>query len=207
MDTLASTLLAMPAALDSESPLVLYFLLPLAIFLARTVDMSLSTLRIVFIAQGRRGLAPLIGFFESLIWLVVVGQAIQHLDNPVCLFGYAGGFAFGSLMGLILEEKLAMGNRLVRIILPGIAQGLVDTLRSTGQGVTVLDGQGVGGPVQLLFTIVRRRDIEKVLAAVNRVAPNAFVSIEDIRQAHQGSYFAPQEGEGFWRRLLARKAR
>ena len=79
--------------------------------------------------------------------------------------------------------------------------------RSTGQGVTVLDGQGVGGPVQLLFTIVRRRDIEKVLAAVNRVAPNAFVSIEDIRQAHQGSYFAPQEGEGFWRRLLARKAR
>lgn len=195
------------ASLTANSPLVVYLLLPLAIFLARTVDMSLSTLRIVFIAQGRRFLAPLVGFFESLIWLVVVGQAIKHLDNPLCLLGYAGGFAFGNLVGLTLEGRLAMGRRLVRIILPGEAQELVDALRADGQGVTVLDGHGVAGPVQLLFSIVRRRDVGKVLATVDRLAPTAFVSIEDIRQAQQGSYFAPQEGETFWRRLLARKAR
>jgi uncharacterized protein YebE (UPF0316 family) len=191
----------------ADSPLVVWVLLPLAIFVARTFDMSLSTLRIVFIAQGRRRLAPLVGFFESLIWLVVVGQAIKHLDNPLCVLAYAGGFAFGNLAGLTIESRLAMGRRLVRIILPGEDHELVDALRADGQGVTVLPGHGVAGPVQLLFTIVRRRDVEKVLATVDRVHPSAFVSIEDIRQAHQGTYFAPQEGESFWRRLLARKAR
>lgn len=100
-----------------------------------------------------------------------------------------------------------MGNRLVRIIQPGEAPELVDALRAEGQGVTVLDGHGVTGKVQLLFAIVRRRDVDKVMATVDRVAPSAFVSIEDIRQAHQGTYFAPQRGETFWRRLLARKAR
>ena len=194
-------------SLASDSPLVVWVLLPLAIFVARTIDMSLSTLRIVFIAQGRRRLAPLVGFFESLIWLVVVGQAIKHLDNPLCVLGYAGGFAFGNLAGLTIEARLAMGRRLVRIILPGEDQPLVDELRAEGQGVTVLDGHGVGGPVQLLFLIVRRRDVDKVLATVERMHPSAFVSIEDIRQSHQGTYFAPQDGESFWRRLLARKAR
>lgn len=196
-----------PAQFAADSPLVVYLILPLAIFVARTIDMSLSTLRIVFIAQGRRGLAPLVGFFESLLWLLVVGQAIKHLDNPLCLFGYAGGFAFGNFVGLIIEGRLAMGNRLVRIIQPGEAPELVDALRAEGQGVTVLDGHGVTGKVQLLFAIVRRRDVDKVMATVDRVAPSAFVSIEDIRQAHQGTYFAPQQGESFWRRLLARKAR
>lgn len=191
----------------ADSPIVVWVLLPLGIFLARTIDMSLSTMRIVFIAQGRRRLAPLVGFFESLIWLVVVGQAIKHLDNPLCVLGYAGGFAFGNLAGLTLEGRLAMGRRLVRIILPGEDQPLVDELRAEGQGVTVLDGHGVAGPVQLLFLIVRRRDVDKVLATVERMHPRAFVSIEDIRQSHQGTYFAPQEGESFWRRLLARKAR
>jgi len=190
-----------------DSPLVVWVLLPLGIFLARTVDMSLSTMRIVFIAQGRRKLAPLVGFFESLIWLVVVGQAIKHLDNPLCVLAYAGGFAFGNLAGLTIEGRLAMGRRLVRIILPAEDQALVDELRAEGQGVTVLDGHGVSGPVQLLFLIVRRRDVDKVLATVERMRPSAFVSIEDIRQSHQGSYFAPQEGESFWRRLLGKKAR
>lgn len=190
------------------SPWVEWVFLPLLIFAARTIDMSLSTLRILFIAQGRRGLAPLVGFFESLIWLLVVGQAIKHLDNPACLFGYAGGFACGNLVGMSIERRLAMGTRLLRIIPSGDTTGLVDELRAQGQGVTVFDGHGVAGQVKMLFTVVRRRDLPTVLETVDRLAPSAFLSIEDVRQAHQGTYLAPDPGkESFWSRLKARKAR
>lgn len=191
-----------------DSPWVEWVLLPMLIFGARTVDMSLSTLRILFIAQGRRRLAPLVGFFESLIWLLVVGQAIKHLSNPLCVLAYAGGFACGNLVGMKIERRLAMGTRLLRIIPPGDAQALVDELRTQGQGVTVFDGLGVNGPVKMLFTIVRRRDLPQVLAKVDELVPHAFLSIEDVRQAHQGTYLEPdQSDDNLWRRLLARKAR
>jgi uncharacterized protein YebE (UPF0316 family) len=194
--------------LNADSPWIPWVVLPLLIFLARTIDMSLSTLRILFIAQGRRRLAPLVGFFESLIWLLVVGQAIKHLDNPACVLAYAGGFACGNLVGMSIEKRLAMGTRLVRIIPTGDAQQLIDELRAQRQGLTVLDAQGANGPVKMLFTIVRRRDLPLVLETVDRLSPTAFLSVEDVRQAHQGTYLLPTSSEeGPWRRFTARKAR
>ncbi|NJL18457.1 MAG: hypothetical protein HC938_16150 [Nitrospira sp.] len=136
-----------------DSPLFHWVVLPFVIFMARTIDMSLSTLRIVFVAQGRRRLAPLVGFFESLIWLVVVAQALKHLDNPLCVVAYAGRFRHGQTSSdSKSEHRLAMGIRLLRIFPHGDDQPLVEALRAHGQGVTVFDGQGVAGPVKMLFT-------------------------------------------------------
>lgn len=195
--------------MSPESPLFHWIVLPLVIFMARTIDMSLSTLRIVFVAQGRRRLAPLVGFFESLIWLVVIAQALKHLDKPLCVIAYAGGFAMGNLVGLEIEHRLAMGLRLLRIFPHGDDQPLVDALRAHGQGVTVFDGQGVAGPVKMLFTLVRRRDLPVVLETVRRVDPVAFLSIEDVRQAVQGTYLpADRSGSGgFLGRFSLRKIR
>lgn len=176
--------------IHADSPLFAWVILPAVIFLARTIDMSLSTLRIVFISQGRRWLAPAVGFFEALVWLFVVGQALSHLHNPLCVVAYAGGFAAGNLLGLYLEERLAIGLRILRIIVPydpemGAAQ-LVTELREIGLGVTVVEGEGMKGPVKILFTLIWRRDLAKALAIVRRDNPKAFFSIEDVRQATQG---------------------
>ncbi len=161
-----------------------WVVLPLLIFGARTFDMTLSTLRIVFIAQGRRLLAPMIGFVESLIWLFVISQALQNLANPMCVVAYAGGFAAGNLAGLQLERRLALGMRLVRVILrQENGDKLIEALRGAGFGVTVVDGEGLRGPVKILFTLVRRRDLERAVELIRGRHPGAFFTVEDVRQA------------------------
>lgn len=190
----------MPSFLAEHPILFEWVVLPILIFAARTIDMTLSTLRIVSLAQGRRRLAPLIGFFESLIWLVVVGQALRHLENPLCVVAYAGGFAAGNLVGLTLERRLAFGMRLVRVIVREGADELVAALRQADFGVTVAAGEGLQGPVKILFTLVRRRDLERVAEMVRAHNPRAFLTVEDVRQAAQGVFpsFAQPRGPSSW---------
>lgn len=178
--------------------LAAWVLLPLLIFSARAFDVTLGTLRIIFIAQGYTRFAPLVGFFETLIWLLIVNEALRHVSNPLCAVAYAGGFATGNVVGLKLEEKLAMGRRLIRVILPnGYEPGeeagpdLVADLRAEGFGVTVVHGEGLKGPVKVLFTLVKRADVARAMAVVERIHPNAFLSIEDVRHASEPSFGGP----------------
>lgn len=182
------------SSLGSSPTFFAWVVLPLLIFVARTLDMTLSTLRIVFIAQGRTRLAPFIGFFEALLWLLVVGQALKHLSNPLCVVAYAGGFAAGSSAGLYLERRLAMGMRILRIISREDAGELVEVLRRADFGVTVVDGEGARGPVKILFTLLRRRDLERALEIVRAHDPLAFFSVEDVRQAAAGVFPLTRRG-------------
>lgn len=191
--------------LDPAAPLFAWVVLPLLIFCARTVDVSLATLRIVAVAQGRTGMAAGLGFFESLLWLIIVAQALQHLDNPLCVIGYAGGYAFGNVVGLALERRLALGHRLVRVIVPGDDPGhVIDDLRQQGHAVTVVTGEGLKGSVQILFTIAKRKDVEQMIALIRERYPNAFFAVEDVRQAYEGYFAAPvRRGKLLsWRRWL-----
>lgn len=161
-----------------------WVVLPAIIFAARTLDMTLSTLRVVFIAQGRKTLAPFVGFFEALIWILVINQVLQHLSNPLCAIAYASGFAAGSSLGLYVEQCLAMGMQILRVIVPGSdAGGLAEKLRGADFGVTVADGEGLKGPVKILFALVRRRDVNRALELVRQHDPRIFYTIEGVRQA------------------------
>lgn len=172
-------------------------LLPVLIFLARAMDMSLSTLRIVFISQGRALLAALTGFFESLLWILVVAQALKHLSDPFCVLAYAGGFATGNIAGLWIEGRLAMGIRVLRIIVPGEVESLVSALRAADFGVTVAEGEGSRGPVRILFTLVRRRDVERALDILRTESPGAFFTLEDVRKAESGVFPVPSSTSAF----------
>src|SRR5512147_688374 len=119
--------------------------LPIIIFFARIVDVSLGTLRIAFIARGQRYLAPLVGFFEVFIWIVVIGQIVQNLHSLIAYLAYAAGFATGSYVGLLLEARLAIGTLMVRVITPNDARGLIEQLHAAGYGVTSLDAHGSTG--------------------------------------------------------------
>ncbi|HMT30746.1 MAG TPA: DUF2179 domain-containing protein [Bacteroidia bacterium] len=177
-----------------QSDLFNWFVLPLLIFLARTCDVTLATLRNIFIARNIRKIVPLLGFFEVLIWLVAVSQTINNLHNIACYIGFAGGYSMGIFVGLTIEEKLALGKQVVRIITNQDPTNLINALYEAKMGVTVIDGQGVKGPVKVIFTTLKRKDVAFVDEMIQRHTPNAFYTIEDIRNSNLG-VFPEKRGE------------
>jgi uncharacterized protein YebE (UPF0316 family) len=162
---------------------------PLLIFFMRICDVSLATVRMLLIMRNAKVWAPLIGFFEVLIWLLAAGTAIQHLDSPWHLLGYASGFAAGNLVGLWLEERMAFGFASVQVFAPAQGQELASALRVFGHGVTELRGNGRDGPVDLILSVVKRRDLPAVRQLVNDLAPQSFVSVEEPTAIQHGWTF------------------
>jgi uncharacterized protein YebE (UPF0316 family) len=178
----------MVAAVLAESDIFAWVVLPLLIFLARICDVSLGTVRLIFVSRGFKYLAPIIGFFEVLIWILAMTQIMQNLSNPICYIGYAGGFATGNYVGILIAEKLSLGVVLIRVITQREADSLVNRLREQGYGVTSVDGQGSSGPVQVIFTIVRRREVKAVVKLVKKCNPRAFYTIEEVDFVEMGVF-------------------
>jgi uncharacterized protein YebE (UPF0316 family) len=154
--------------------------LPLAIFLAEMCVVAISTMRIIFIGRGIKSLAAGLGFFEVTIWLFAIGQVMSNLSNPACYAAFAGGFVAGNYLGMHLEQRMAIGSVLVRVITGQDARRLVDLLREAGCGVTRVGGHGLTGPVEIVFTVIRRRRLADVLALVKRFDIDAFYSVDDL---------------------------
>jgi uncharacterized protein YebE (UPF0316 family) len=163
-----------------DSPVFDLLILPLFIFLARICDVSLDTLRIIFIAKGYKFIAPFIGFFEILIWIVVITRIMQNLDNWRCYVAYAGGFATGNFVGMLLDEKLAIGYEMVRVITKKDAHELTNALRKAGYGVTSVDAMGMQGEVGILYIVISRKKLNEVIGMINEYNPNAFYTIENV---------------------------
>lgn len=159
---------------------------PLVIFCLRIVDVSLATLRMLLSVRGFKLVAPVIGFFEVLIWVLAVGTVIRHLDSVLHLIGYAGGFATGTLVGLMLEERLAFGMATVRVVSRYGGVELAEALRERGFGVTEFAGQGREGKVEVVDAVLRRRDLAAVLREVDFWDPDAFVTIQEPRAIRRG---------------------
>ncbi len=156
-------------------------LLPILVFLARIIDVSIGTLRIIFVSRSLKGWAALLGFFESLIWVVAITQVMQNLTNIYTYFAFALGFSVGNYFGVFIEERIALGSLIVRIITRREAPELVSHLWDSGYGVTSLEARGETGPVQLIFTVCPRRNLRDVIALIKRFNPRAFYTIEDVR--------------------------
>lgn len=157
-----------------------YVLLPLLIFCSRILDVSLDTLRIVFVSKGNKVVAPVLGFFEVLIWLIAITRIMQNLDNITCYIAYAAGFATGNYLGLRIEQKLALGIHMFRIITQKDATSLIKSMKEHGFGVTVIEAEGKDGGVHIIYSIVKRSDNQKVVEIVNKFNPQAFYTIENV---------------------------
>lgn len=173
-----------------------WIVLPLIIFFSRIGDVSLGTLRHVFIAKGYRRLVPFLGFFEVLIWIIVVGQVMTHLSNVVCYLAFAGGFATGTYVGLRIEERLALGLQVIRIITNQNCEELIQALKRDNYGITYVDAHGAMGPVKMLFTIIKRKNVQSVVKIIHQYNPTAFYSVEDIKDTNQG-VFRPSSSDSF----------
>ena len=164
-----------------SSDIYALLILPLLIFIARVLDVTLGTIRIVFISKGFKYLALAVGFFEVMIWLLAIGQIFQNFTNIVYYIAYAGGFATGTFVGIFIEDKLSIGTEIVRIITRKEAPKLIGVLKSEGYGVSSVDAKGAYGQVNIIYTIVDRRDIQNVFGIIKKYNPYAFYTIEDIR--------------------------
>jgi uncharacterized protein YebE (UPF0316 family) len=173
-----------------------WVLLPLLVFISRVADVTLGTLRIIFTSRGQRNLASLLGFFEVLIWIVIVGQIISNVHSVAAYIGYAGGFATGTFVGMLIEEKMAMGTLVLRVILAKGAAELTSALRAAGFGVTSVRGQGAQGEVELLYTIVQRKNMRAVTDIIHGICPGAFFSVEEVRSSEMGIFPRSQVAGG-----------
>lgn len=163
-----------------------FVLLPLLIFFARIADQSVGTLRLIFVAKGYKLLAPILGFFEVVIWILAVGQIISDLTNFVAIFAYGAGFAVGNYIGIKLDERLQLGNVIIRVIPSNDASDLIKRLSELNFGFTAVDGQGSRGPVTLIFSSIKRKEVKTFIEVVNQYNPNAFYTIEDVKMVNEG---------------------
>ncbi|HLO29864.1 MAG TPA: DUF2179 domain-containing protein [Anaerolineales bacterium] len=165
-----------------------WVILPIIVFLARLTDVTLGTIRIIFVSRGKKYIAPLLGFVEVFIWITIVSQIVRGAHNFVAYLAYAAGFAVGNYVGMLIEERLAIGTLVVRVILSKDGAALVDRLRTEGYGATYVDGRGSSGPVMLIYTVVMRKELSHVLSLIQEVHPKAFFTVEELRSAQQGIF-------------------
>ncbi|MGE5123386.1 MAG: DUF2179 domain-containing protein [Acidobacteriaceae bacterium] len=171
-----------------DTNLYVWVVLPIMVFLARVTDVSLGTLRIIFISRGRRNLAPFLGFVEVFIWITIVSQIVSHAHNLLAYLAYAAGFASGAFIGMYIENRLAIGTQIVLAIVQDNASMLVGHLHDAGYGVTSVNGLGANGPVELIYTVVQRRCLEDVLSIIHQTHPHAFLSIQDVSSTREGIF-------------------
>ncbi|CAN5195768.1 DUF2179 domain-containing protein [soil metagenome] len=165
-----------------------WVILPLLIFIARMSDVTLGTLRNIFMSRGFRKIVPLVGFFEVLIWLIAMKQVMNKADNFLCYLAWAGGFSMGTYVGMRIEEKLALGMQVIRIITSEASEKMIIALRNANHGLTIVDANGAKGPVKMIFSIVQRKNLKNIISIIETEQPNAFYTIEDVRNSHQGVF-------------------
>lgn len=166
-----------------------WVILPILIFLARIGDVSMETIRVIYISRGIKFIAPVIAFFEIIIWLLAMEVVLKDLSNIVYFMAYAFGFAAGTYVGLVIEERLSIGTVILRIVTAAESTDEIAAfLESEHFGVTYLDARGSRGDVRMILTIVNRTDVPRITEHIEKTNPQAFFSIEDIRYVSQGVF-------------------
>jgi uncharacterized protein YebE (UPF0316 family) len=160
-------------------------IIPLFIFLARILDVSMGTIRIIFISRGMKYIAPVIGFFEMLIWLFAISRIILEMANILNYIAYAGGFAVGTFVGMAIEEILAMGYLSVIITTSKDPAEMVGKLDLAGYKITVVDTQGGTKDRKMIFAIIKRDKLRNVISIIKEVDANVFYAVENIQDMHE----------------------
>lgn len=166
-----------------------WVILPLMIFIARICDVSMETIRVIYISKGIKFLAPIIAFFEIVIWLLAMEVVMNDLSNVANFLAFAFGFAMGTYIGLVIEEKLSIGMVILRIITAEESdEEIISFMRSENYGITSLDASGSRGNVKMILSLVNRVDVPRITEHIRATNPHAFFSIEDVRYVNEGVF-------------------
>jgi uncharacterized protein YebE (UPF0316 family) len=180
-------------------------LLGVGIFFARIIDVSMGTLRTISIVHGRTTLAFFLGLFEISLWLLVVSAVLQRImAEPILAVFFALGFSTGNVIGIKLEQRLAMGHIILRVISRRRGQQMATRLRDAGFAVTTFHGHGRSGAVTQLYMVCRRKDLKRALPLVNAVDPESFYITEQAGAVNKVFRPVLQQLTG-WRSILKKK--
>ncbi len=174
-----------------ESWIFEWVALPLLIFVSRVIDVSIGSVRIIFLYRGLKLLTPILAFFEVLIWLFAIRVIFLNLANPVCFIAFAAGFATGNYVGILLEERLALGYRMIQVITRKDASELIAALKQRNFGVTRVNAEGTTGAVHVIFMVLKREHITEALTLVRTFNPKAFYSVGEVREVREGIFPQP----------------
>jgi uncharacterized protein YebE (UPF0316 family) len=164
----------------------------LLIFCLRIIDVPIGTLRVMYMVRGDRLRAVPLAFLESATWIFAISRIIKHVDNPVNMVAFAGGFAAGTLVGMTVEKWIASGFVLVRVITGAGSDRLAEAVRAAGFGVTVVEAEGRGGEQAVHFIVTLRRRGRELLDLIRRVDDDAFITIDPVQRAMGG--YIPSAG-------------
>ncbi|MDD2375630.1 MAG: DUF5698 domain-containing protein [Eubacteriales bacterium] len=164
------------------------WLLPIIIFFGRILDVSFGTLRIIFVSKGEKYKAPIIGFFEVLIWIVVISEIFSRANSMLSYISYAAGYATGNFVGILIEQRIAFGFLLVRIFTSKGGAGMVTILNNRGYGATSIAGQGAKVQIDVVETVIERKAMKSVESIINDYDSEAFFVVEDVRSKRKGIF-------------------
>lgn len=177
---------------------------PLLIYVARVVDVSMGTVRTMCVVRGFRLTAAVLGFCEITIWVTAISGVLTHLGQWYNVVAYAGGFATGNFIGILLEQKLAMGMQMIRLISRSQSAAVAAGLRLAGYAVTEVKGQGLRGQVSISFVVAARKEVPTVMRLAHQIDPEAVSTVEDIRSAHLHPHSTVVQPNG-WRSAIKKK--
>jgi uncharacterized protein YebE (UPF0316 family) len=161
-------------------------LFPLVIYLLRTFDLTMSTLRVLSVVRGLASAAWMIGFVQALSFILGIAGVLTHLQNPLNIIAYAAGFATGNVVGILIESKVAPGHSLLRIVSPERGSLISETLHDLGRGATEVPAQGQRGMVSLIYCFVPRREVKETKNQILRLDPDVFITVENVRELRGG---------------------
>ncbi len=161
-----------------------WWAIPLLIFISRIADVSIGTIRLIFISKGMRNYAPILGFFEVLIWLLAVKKVVTDVADPLTYIAYCGGFAMGTYVGMWIEDKITEGKVLARVMTKQF-DVLTTELIENNYHFTSVDAQGKHGEVKIFFLVVNKHKINELMNLIKKITPAAFYTLEDVRYAKE----------------------
>lgn len=182
----------------TEFNYVAWIVLPVLIFFARLVDVSLATLRHILVFRGMKNIVPFFAFVEILIWTLAITQVMENLSNVAAFLAWAFGFSIGTYLGMVIEERLALGHQLVRVIHQKAPPGFIDSLKEKGFGVTSLGARGAFGLVNVSLIVSLRNRLGQLLQMLNAMSPRPFYTIEDVRSVGRVRPAGDPSFPGWW---------
>ncbi len=181
--------------------------IPILIFFGRIYDVTIGTMRMITVITGHKYLSAALGFCEVSIWVIAVGSVVNSLDNPFAILAFAGGYSCGTLLGMTVEGKLALGYRVVQVINTDRSIHLAQKIRGWNYICTQLEGHGRDGNVEITLTAIKRKNLDDLMSKLSTTVPNAFISVERADRATGFTPMTIRKGYGFpWKRIgLIRK--
>lgn len=163
------------------------FLLCVTIFLMRVVDVSLGTIQTFYLVKNQKKMATLFGFIDVLVWFLMVRKAITTSNESLWIaLAYAGGYAAGTYLGSVLSDKLIAGQLSLKVVLSKKDDAIVDTIRSKGYAVTVMNALGKDDEKYMLLMEVDKKKYSELKNIITKLDPNAYIVTTDTQYIQNG---------------------